>query len=297
MGDLAIEARGLQKTFKGHAALSGLNFEVPAGSIYGFLGRNGAGKSTTVKLLMGFLKLDSGDAHVLGMPAADLSAGIEIRRRVGLVTEEKDLYPYMTVAQIIHFTRSFFPKWRNDLERKYLTVFDLPPNRKIADLSKGMRSQLMLLLALSHGADLLILDEPTEGMDAVAVEVMLRELVATSAAEGTTIFFSSHQLEEVEQIADRVCLIDEGVAMLTGVLDDIKADYQRLRIVFGEELGTNVRWGEGVERIRHDGRTVEILASRNIDGIVNQARSWPGASVERSPVTLKDIFLELTRRP
>jgi ABC-2 type transport system ATP-binding protein len=213
------------------------------------------------------------------------------------VTEEKGLYPYMTVAQIIYFTRSFFPKWRHDLERRYLTVFDLPPNRKIADLSKGMRSQLMLLLAISHGADLLILDEPTEGMDAVAVEVMLRELVAISAAEGTTIFFSSHQLEEVEQIADRVCLIDQGVAMLTGVLDDIKTDYQRLRIVFGEAPGTHVQWGEGVERIRHDGRTVEILASRNIDGIVNQARSWPGASVERSAVTLKDIFLALTRRP
>jgi ABC-2 type transport system ATP-binding protein len=296
MGDLVIEARGLHKKFKGHAALAGLNLEVPAGSIYGFLGRNGAGKTTTIKLLMGFLKLDGGEARVLGMPAGDVSAGVEIRRRVGLVTEEKDLYPYMTVAQIIRFMRGFFPKWRDDLERRYLTLFELPPHRKIADLSKGMRSKLMLLLGISHGAELLILDEPTDGMDAVAVEDMLRELVAISSAEGTTIFFSSHQLEEVEQIADRVCIIDRGAAMVTGLLDDLKADYQRLRIVFAEEVGAPIQWGEGVERVHQDGRTVEILASRNIDAILNQARSWPGASVERFPVTLKEIFLECTRR-
>src|SRR5208337_4205981 len=107
-------------------------------SIFGFLGRNGAGKTTTIRLLMGFLKPDGGDARVFGMPAGDSAAGIEIRRRVGFVSEEKDLYPYMTVEQIIRFTRSFFPRWRDDLGRRYLKLFHLPPNRKIADLSKGM---------------------------------------------------------------------------------------------------------------------------------------------------------------
>src|SRR5580704_11785428 len=276
MADLVIEARGLHKKFKGHAALAGLTLEVPTGSIYGFLGRNGAGKTTTIKLLMGFLKLDGGDARVLGLPVGDLSVGIEIRRRVGLVTQEKDLYPYMTVAQIIRFTRSFFPKWRDDLERRYLTLFELPLHRKIADISKGMRSKLMLLLGISHGAELLILDEPTDGMDAVAVEDMLRELVAISSAEGTTIFFSSHQLEEVEQIADRVCIIDRGAAVVSGSLDDLKAQYQRLRIVFDEELRAPVQWVEGAEKVRQSGRTVEILASRNVDAILNQARSLPG---------------------
>jgi ABC-2 type transport system ATP-binding protein len=296
MADLVIEARGLHKKFKGRAALAGLDLQVPPGSIYGFLGRNGAGKTTTIRLLMGFLKLDGGDAWVLGKPVGDLSAGLEIRRRVGLVTEEKDLYPYMTVAQIIRFTRSFFPKWRDDLERRYLTLFDLPPNQRIANLSKGMRSKLMLLLGISHGAELLILDEPTEGMDPVAVEDLLRELVTISSGEGTTIFFSSHRLEEVEQIADHICIIDQGTVMVTGLLDDLKAHYQRLRIVFAEELQAPVQWGEGAERVRQDGRTVEILVSRNVDAIVSRARSWPGALVERFPVTLKEIFLEHTRR-
>jgi len=295
MSDWVIQARGLQKSFKGQPALTGLNLEVPAGSIFGFLGRNGAGKTTTIRLLMGFLKPDGGDARVFGMPAGDSAAGIEIRRRLGFVTEDKDLYPYMTVEQIIRFTRSFFPTWRVDSEKRYLKLFDLPPSRKISDLSKGMRSKLMLLLGISHGAELLILDEPTEGLDPVAVDDMLRELVSISATGGTTIFFSSHQLEEVEQIADRVCIIDHGAAVVTGSLDDLKTQYQRLRVVLGAELRTPVQWGDGAEHVRQDGRTVDILASRNVEAIINQARSLPGASVERFPVTLKEIFLEHVR--
>jgi len=294
MSDWVIEARGLRKSFKGQPVLTGLNLEVPAGSIFGFLGRNGAGKTTTIKLLMGFLKPDCGDARVFGLPAGDSSAGLEIRRRLGFVTEDKEMYPDMTVEQIIRFTRGFYPKWRVDLEQHYLTLFDLAC-RKISDLSKGMRSRLMLLLAISHGAELLILDEPTEGLDPVAREDMLRELVAISASEGTTIFFSSHQLEEVEQIADRVCIIDDGAAVVAGSLDDLKTQYQRLRVVFAEELRTPVRWGEGVEHVRQDGRTVDILASGNVEAIINQARSFPGASVERFPVTLKEIFLQHVR--
>lgn len=295
MGDLVIETQGLRKSFKGQTALAGLNLDVPAGSIYGFLGRNGAGKTTAIKLLMGFLRPDGGDARVFGLPAGGFSASIDIHRRLGFVTEEKDLYPYMTVEQIIRFTRSFFPGWRDDLEKRYLKLFDLPPNRKIPNLSKGMRSKLMLLLGISHGAELLILDEPTAGLDPVAVEDMLRELVAISAAEGTTVFFSSHQLEEVEQIADHICIIDRGTAIVTGSLDDLKAQYQRLRIVFDQELRTPIQWLDGAEHIRQEGRTVEILASRNVDAILNQARSLPGTSVEHFPVTLKEIFLEHVR--
>ena len=294
MTDFIIETTQLTKSFKGDPALRGLDLRVPAGSIFGFLGRNGAGKTTTIKTLMGLLRSDGGSAKVFGIPVADADRSAAIRRRIGFVTEDKELYPYMTVEQIIRFTRGFYPKWRVDLEQHYLTLFDLAC-RKISDLSKGMRSRLMLLLAISHGAELLILDEPTEGLDPVAREDMLRELVAISASEGTTIFFSSHQLEEVEQIADRVCIIDDGAAVVAGSLDDLKTQYQRLRVVFAEELRTPVRWGEGVEHVRQDGRTVDILASGNVEAIINQARSFPGASVERFPVTLKEIFLQHVR--
>lgn len=295
MSDFLIEAVDLRKSFKGTAALDGLDLLVQAGSIFGFLGRNGAGKTTTIKLLMGLLKPDGGTANVFGLPTSSPGKGIEIRRRIGFVTEDKELYPYMTVEQIIGFTRPFFPKWRSDLEKRYLKMFDLPQRKKIPDLSNGMRSKLMLLLAISRGAELLILDEPTQGLDPEAIEDTLRELVSISASEGITIFFSSHQLAEVEQIADHVCIIDRGRAIVAGSLDDLKCQYQRLRVVFGKEVRVPERWVDGVEHVRTEGRTISILASRNVDAIVEQARSLPDASVERFSVTLKELFLENPR--
>ena len=295
MSDYAIEVNALKKSFGGRPALDGLDLRVPAGSIFGFLGRNGAGKTTTIKVLMGILRADDGAARVLGMDARDPAQNVEVRRRIGFVTEDKELYPYMTVGQIIRFTRPFFPKWREDLERRYLKMFDLPPGKKVSDLSKGMRSKLMLLLAICHGADLLILDEPTDGLDPAAIEDVLRELVAIAASQGTTMFFSSHQLTEVEQIADNICIIDKGRAIVAGVLDDLKAQYQRFRIVLENELPAPVRWVDGVENVRKEGRTISLLASRNVDAIAAQIGSLPGATMERFPVGLKEIFLEHVR--
>ncbi len=244
---------------------------------------------------MGLLRSDSGTARVFGIPVSDADRSVGIRRRIGFVTEDKELYPYMTVEQIIRFTRPFFPKWRDDLERHYLRMFQLPPKRKIPDLSKGMRSKLMLLLAISRGADLLILDEPTDGLDPAATEDVLRELVTIAASEGTTMFFSSHQLAEVELIADHIGIVDRASCPLAGSLDDLKVQYQRLQVVFTESVEMPVHWADGVEFVRQEGRVVSILASHNVDAIVEQARSLPGTAVERFPVTLKEIFLEHVR--
>jgi ABC-2 type transport system ATP-binding protein len=295
MTDFIIETSQLCKSYKDKSALRGLDLRVPAGSIFGFLGRNGAGKTTTIKTLMGLLQADSGTAHIFGSSVADADHSVEARRRIGFVTEDKELYPYMTVEQIIRFTRPFFPKWRNDLERRYLEIFELPPECKIPELSKGMRSKLMLLLAISRDADLLILDEPTDGLDPAAIEEVLRELVTLAAESGTTMFFSSHQLAEVDLIADHIGIIDQGRMIVSGSLDDIKARYQRLRVVLEDPVDLPTRWEEGVESVRLEGRMVSILASRNVDGIVEQAQSIPGAIVERYPVTLKEIFLEHVR--
>jgi ABC-2 type transport system ATP-binding protein len=295
MTDSIIETNQLTKSFKGQLALRGLDLRVPRGSIFGFLGRNGAGKTTTIKTLMGLLRSDSGSARVFGIQVTDADGSIEVRRRIGFVTEDKELYPSMTVEQIIRFTRPFFPKWRDDLERRYLQMFELPPKRKIPDLSKGMRSKLMLLLAISRGAELLILDEPTDGLDPAVTEDVLRELVDITAAEGTTMFFSSHQLAEVEFIADHIGIIDQGKMIASGPLDEMKAQYKRLQVVFADSVRTPEHWVEGVEHVRQVGRVVSILASRNVDAIVEQAQSLPGATVECFPVTLKEIFLEHVR--
>jgi len=151
------------------------------------------------------------------------------------------------------------------------------------------------LLAISRGAELLILDEPTDGLDPAATEDVLRELVAIAASEGTTMFFSSHQLSEVELIADHIGIIDRGKMIVAGSLDDMKVHYQRLQVVFKETVAIPARWADGVESVRQEGRVVSILASHNVDAIVEQARSLPGTAVERFPVTLKEIFLEHVR--
>lgn len=295
MTEYVIETDELSKSYKDKEALRGLNLRVPAGSIFGFLGRNGAGKTTTIKTLMGLLHADSGSARVFGIPVGDADSAVAIRRRIGFVTEDKELYPYMTVAEIIRFTRGFFPGWRDDLEQRYVELFDLPLKGKIPELSKGMRSKLMLLLAFCRGADLLILDEPTDGLDPAAIEDVLREVVSIAAETGTTMFFSSHQLSEVDLVADHIGIIDRGQMVMSGSLDDIKASHQQLRVVLEEARQAPVRWGDGVESARQEGRVVTLLVSRNADAIAAEAQAIPGAIVERFPVTLKEIFLEQVR--
>jgi ABC-2 type transport system ATP-binding protein len=295
MTDLIIEAHQLTKSFRGQQALCGLDLCVPKGAIYGFLGRNGAGKTTTIKALLGLLRPDLGTVEMFGIPVSDGDGSVESRRRVGFVTEDKELYPYMTVEQIVAFTRPFFPGWRRDLEQRYLKLFDLPPRRKISALSKGMRSKLMLLLAISHGAELLILDEPTDGLDPAATDDLLRELAAIAAAEGTTLFFSSHQLSEVDAISDYVGIIHQGRMVVQGSLEDMKFRYARVSVGFTGEVREPQGWAEGVQSVRREGRMLSLIVTHNSDAVIDQARALPGALVERFPLTLKEIFLETVR--
>ena len=215
---LAIETIDLWKRYDDVEALRGLDLQVPTGSICGFLGRNGAGKTTAIKVLLGMARATHGGARLLGQPAGDA----EVRRRVGFVSDEKDLYDYMTVAEMVAFTRPFFPRWRDDLEQKYRQKFELPPHRNVAELSRGTRTKLALLLALCRGADLLILDEPTAGLDPAMAEDVLQALVGHVAGEEMTVFFSSHQIAEVDQIADHIAIVDRGRMVLAGELDDLR---------------------------------------------------------------------------
>jgi len=295
MTECAIEAVELRKSFKAHEALCGLNLNVPRGSVFGFLGRNGAGKTTTIRILMGLAKADRGEARIFGIAPGDDNSGALLRRRIGFVPEDKELYPYMTVEQVIGFSRPFFPHWRDDLESRYLNAFDLPPKKKIPDLSKGMRSKLMLLLAIARGSELLVLDEPTDGLDPVMAEELLRELIRLSASDGTTIFFSSHQLAEVEQIADRITIINQGRSIVSGELEDLKRQYQRIKVVFADGIPAAIPWAQGADRIRKEGRMVSILSGQNSEEIMALARALPGTSVDTYPVTLKELFLELMR--
>ena len=287
-----IETADLRKSYEGVEALRGLNLQVPAGSICGFLGRNGAGKTTTIKVLLGMARPTSGQARAFGLPANAPEASVEIRRRTGFVSEDKDLYDYMTVEEMIRFTAAFYPGWRRDLERRYLAMFDLPAARKVKGLSRGTRTKLALLLALSRGAELLILDEPTSGLDPAVAEEVLQALVSHVAREEMTVFFSSHQIAEVDQIADRIAIIDRGRTVVTGALDDIRENFRRIELVFDDEAPEPAFRAPGIERVRREGRVLTVLSSAGTEQILVEARALHPASIDVVPVTLKEIFLE-----
>jgi ABC-2 type transport system ATP-binding protein len=287
-----IETVDLRKRYDGVEALRGLSLRVPAGSIFGFLGRNGAGKTTTIKVLMGMARPTSGTARVFGLPAERQDSSVVIRGRTGLVTEDRDLFDYMTVDEMIRFTAAFYPRWRSDLQQRYLRKFERPLDRKIKKLSRGMRTKLALLLALSRGAELLILDEPTSGLDPAVIEEVLQALISHVAAEEMTVFFSSHQIAEVDQIADRVAIIDRGRTTTTGALDDLRERFRRIQLVFEGEAPDMSFRAAGVERVRRQGRVLTVLSSAGTDGILDEARALRPVSVDVTPVTLKEIFLE-----
>jgi ABC-2 type transport system ATP-binding protein len=289
--DFVIESYGLSKRYGQVAAITELTFEVSHHRITGFLGRNGAGKSTTIKTLLGMVHPTSGRGKVLGHAIDDACASVELRRRVAYVGEDKGLYPYMTVAELIRFTRSFYRDWRVDLERHLLDAYQLPPRRKVKALSKGMRTKLALLLALARQPALLILDEPSEGLDPVSVEELLHTLAGRSA-DGTAIFFSSHQLDEVERIADHVLILDRGHLVLDTELDDIREHYRRVTLVFGTDVPETAFQLPGVDTVRARGRQVTVMTHASADAIVARGHSLNAVSVDVTPMSLRDVFLD-----
>jgi ABC-2 type transport system ATP-binding protein len=288
----AIQTIELHKTYEGAQALRGLSLAVPAGSICGFLGRTGSGKTTTIKLLLGMARPSSGRATVFGLPADSPSDSVEIRRRTGFVGDDKGLYDARTVDGMIAFTAGFYPRWNRDLEAHYVKRFDLPTGRPVKSLSRGMRTKLALLLALCRGADLLLLDEPTTGLDPAASEDVLQALVGHAAESGSTVFFSTHQITDVEQIADRVVIVDNGRSIVAGGLDDLRQQYRRIQLVFDGDAPAYTFRSNGVARVRRRGRVITVLSSAGADTVLAEARVLNPVSTECAPVSLKDIFLD-----
>lgn len=289
-----IETIELAKSYEKHQAVCGLNLSVQAGSVCAFLGQNGAGKSSTIKMLLGMIHPTSGTGSIFGHRIDKESDSLLIRQRVAFVAEDKRLYDYMSVSQIIRFTKSFFPKWDRTLEERLVKQFELPPERKVRHLSKGMRTKLALLLGFARGCELLILDEPTEGLDPVAIEDVL-QIVVSLAAQGTTIFFSSHQIAEVEQVADHILMIDRGKLVLDAPMDRVKEQYRYIQAVFPDPVEERDFRLSGIERVSVAGRTVSFVASHNVDSIVEHVRMLHAGSVDVLPISLKEIFLEKVR--
>jgi ABC-2 type transport system ATP-binding protein len=288
---LAIHTERLGKSYGTVEAVKELNLSIRPHSITAFLGLNGAGKSTTIKMLLGMMRPSSGDDTILGQRISDPIESVRTRTKIAYVSENKRPYDYMTVSQMIRFTRAFYPDWRPEEEQKLLRQFKLPVDRKVRSLSKGMRTKLGLLIAFARQPELLILDEPSEGLDPVGIEELLEILVAR-CGEGTTVFFSSHQIAEVERIADQVCILHAGRLVLDSSLDDLRQSYRRIDLIFPSVPAEHDFRIMGVEDVRTRGHQMSVLASKNADAVVARAHDFEATSIDVTPVELRDVFLQ-----
>jgi ABC-2 type transport system ATP-binding protein len=291
MSELVVETQSLVKQFAGVGqkpvtALAGLNMHVERGSIYGFMGRNGAGKTTAIRLLAGLAAPTAGSARVLGLDPGRDRMGI--LGRTGFVID-RTMMPYMTGNDLVQFNRRFFPLWSDALAKRYADALEIPMDRKFKKLSHGNKTKLSLLLALAQNPELLVLDEPTAGLDPVVTDQLLRVLVEDFANNGRTILMSSHHLSEVEKIADWVGIIDHGKLLLESRLDDIRANYRRVRAA-GEGLPREAR--EIVTVSTTEGVSDYVLCS-DAEPFAARLRSHGAAILEISPMNLSEIFLVL----
>jgi ABC-2 type transport system ATP-binding protein len=287
----AIQTNRLSKWYGRTEAVRELNLSVARNRITGFLGRNGAGKTSTIKMLLGMMRPTSGDASVLGKKIDDEAQSVEMRRQVAYVSEDKRLYGYMTVEQLIRFTASFYEDWQPDVAHSLLKKYELPPERKVKALSKGMHTKLALLLAFARRPKMLIFDEPSGGLDPVGIEQLLEGLVSL-CAQGTTVFFSSHQISEVERVADQVCIMEHGCLLADVSLDEIRQSWRQVDVVFPFEPGNIELKLDGVERVQTKGRQMSLFAKGHTEEIVEWARSFEASAIEVAPLGLREVFLK-----
>jgi ABC-2 type transport system ATP-binding protein len=293
--EMAVETVNLTKKFGQQSAVASLNLQVPRGSIYGFLGPNGAGKTTTIKMLLNLVYPTAGEGKIFGLDI--VSQSTRIRERVGYVSETQSMYGYMTVKEIIRFCRGLYPKWNEAVVKKYLEIFELSAGKKVRHLSKGMKTQLGLTLALGPEPDLLLLDEPTSGLDPIKTKEFLGVILAQVADTGQTVFFSSHQLHEVERIADLVGLIAGGRLKLDISMDEIKLQRKKITVVFtNEEFPPGLQGMPGILKTEKQGRGYVITIENNAEEVLQKLQSYQPADLHVYDRTLEEIFEEYAGR-
>jgi ABC-2 type transport system ATP-binding protein len=286
MNDLSVQFDGVSKRYT-HFSLENIHLELPTGSIMGFIGANGAGKSTTLRILMGLVHQDAGSVRVLGhpMPADQAAAKLDI----GFVSEDMRLYGQATLAWHMDFLRPIYPRWDQSYAENLARRFDLKPQQKIKGLSHGQRVKAALLLALARRPRLLVLDEPTTGLDPVARVEVLDELMAALADEERTILFSSHNTLDVEQISDQITFIDRGRIIDSDDKEAFLDRWRRLRLVLPPDVV--VPRLPGVVEVGGSGR-LPVLTTDRFEPAMVSACNELGATVQAvDTMTLEEIFV------
>ncbi|MCC7375453.1 MAG: ABC transporter ATP-binding protein [Verrucomicrobiales bacterium] len=225
-----VSVNGLTRRFGNRIALDEVSLHVPRGSVFGLVGENGAGKTTLLRHVLGLLRPETGTVRVLGLdPAAE---PVEVLSRTGYLSETRDLPDWMRIGELLRYTRAFYRTWDASYAESLRQQFELPSDQKIRSLSQGQLAKAGLLVALAFRPELLVLDEPSSGLDPVVRRDILEAIIRTVAEERRTVLFSSHLLDEIERVCDYVAMIRAGRVLLAGRLDDIKAAHRRLYLRF-----------------------------------------------------------------
>jgi ABC-2 type transport system ATP-binding protein len=293
MSEAAILTEGLSKSFGAQTAVSQLNLRIQPGAVYGFLGRNGAGKTTTMRMLLGLVRPTKGRARVLGLDPSRETELMRILERVAFVPQRKQLYGWSTPAELVRMNRAYFPRWSDEAAAQLAKRLEIPMKMAFKKLSIGNQSKVALLLALAQGAEVLILDEPTAGLDPVMVDEILRTLIEDHVSQGRTVFVSSHHLGEVEQICDWVGILEEGRLLLESRLEEIRQEF-RLVIASGE--GLPVAKSTEVISATTDGRFRRYVVAREAERFAAELRGQGATILEISPLGLRELFLHLVRK-
>lgn len=289
----AIRLDQVTKRFGSQLALDNVSLEVAPGTVFALLGENGAGKSTAIRLLLGLAEPDAGHASVFGMESVKHS--LEIRRCVGYVAERPTLYEWMTVDEIGWFTAGFYGGDFLATYKKLIGQFALPASKKLKALSKGMRAKVALALAMGHDPDLLILDEPTSGLDTMVRREFLESMV-DRAASGKTVFLSSHQIHEVERVADIVGLMRHGKLIVVERLEKLKAEVQELTITLSDASAVPPLVAGELLRQRRRSRQWQLLVRNGERESLQQLSEHKSVEhVEVRTPSLEEIFVAYMR--
>jgi ABC-2 type transport system ATP-binding protein len=284
----AVEITGLSRHFGSKLALNQVSLEVRRGRVFGLVGANGAGKTTLIKHLLGRLKAESGLVRVFGFdPVAD---PVAVLSRIGYLSENRDLPAWMRVDELLRYTEAFYPKWDMAYAEELRRQFGLDPRAKIKTLSRGENAKAGLLIALAYRPELLLLDEPSSGLDPVVRRDILEAIIRTVADEGRTVFFSSHLLEEVERVADDIAMMFNGKIVLTGALDDVKENHHRLVFRFDSPQPSAPKV-PGVLSLTGAGQEWTAICNGQRDEAVAAVTRAGGRVVAEDSPSLDDIFV------
>jgi ABC-2 type transport system ATP-binding protein len=292
MNENVIEVENLVKYFDGRCVLDGINLKVPRGCIYGLLGRNASGKTTSIRILLGLEPPTRGRTFLLGAESANLSA--QVRSRIGYVAEGHNLIQNYTVGRLIKLCKDLSLHWNDEFFEHLTETFRLPMDRRIGQLSIGMRAQLNLSLALAIDPELLILDDPTLGLDTVARRQFLELAIDLIGQENRTILFSSHILSDVERIADRIGILAGGKLVVDCALEELKRRVKKFRLIFPKSAPENLYLTEIVNQ-EIEGREIAITVANWNQQKQDMLETFQPSSCTELPMSLEDIFIECTK--